>query len=106
MEAELISRENIPFQAIPAAGIHGVSLLRLPGNIIQLVRGYFESRKILREFNPDVLLFTGGFVAIPMALAGISRESLLYIPDIEPGLALKTIARFADHIALTSEGIR
>ncbi|MGE5123538.1 MAG: UDP-N-acetylglucosamine--N-acetylmuramyl-(pentapeptide) pyrophosphoryl-undecaprenol N-acetylglucosamine transferase, partial [Acidobacteriaceae bacterium] len=30
------------------------------------------------------------------------RKSLLYIPDIEPGLAIKTIARFSDCLALTA----
>jgi UDP-N-acetylglucosamine--N-acetylmuramyl-(pentapeptide) pyrophosphoryl-undecaprenol N-acetylglucosamine transferase len=102
MEAELIARESVPYKSIPAAGVHGVGLATLPGNLVRSARGYFESRKILREFNPDVLLFTGGYVAVPMALAGIQKESLLYVPDIEPGLALKTIARFADHIALTA----
>jgi UDP-N-acetylglucosamine--N-acetylmuramyl-(pentapeptide) pyrophosphoryl-undecaprenol N-acetylglucosamine transferase len=67
-----------------------------------LTRGYFASRKILKAFKPDVLLFTGGFVAVPMALAGIPVQSLLYVPDIEPGLALKTIARYSDHIAVTT----
>ncbi len=28
------------------------------------------SRRILNDFQPDVLLFTGGYVAVPMALAG------------------------------------
>jgi UDP-N-acetylglucosamine--N-acetylmuramyl-(pentapeptide) pyrophosphoryl-undecaprenol N-acetylglucosamine transferase len=61
------------------------------------------SRRILREFKPDVLFFTGGYVAVPMALAGWKVPSLLYVPDIEPGLALNTLARFADKIAVTSE---
>jgi UDP-N-acetylglucosamine--N-acetylmuramyl-(pentapeptide) pyrophosphoryl-undecaprenol N-acetylglucosamine transferase len=40
-------------------------------------------------------------------LPGMARpHSLLYIPDIEPGLALKTLARLADHIAITSEDTR
>lgn len=106
MEGDLVTREQVPFQAIPAAGVHGVSIKSLPGNIIRLVRGYFASRRLLRQFNPDVLFFTGGYVAVPMALAGIKRQSLLYVPDIEPGLALKTIARYSDHIALTAETSR
>jgi UDP-N-acetylglucosamine--N-acetylmuramyl-(pentapeptide) pyrophosphoryl-undecaprenol N-acetylglucosamine transferase len=38
-----------------------------------------------------------------MALAGWKVPSLLYVPDIEPGLALNTLARFAEKIALTAE---
>lgn len=36
-----------------------------------------------------------------MALAGWQTPTLLHVPDIEPALALKTIARFADRITLT-----
>jgi UDP-N-acetylglucosamine--N-acetylmuramyl-(pentapeptide) pyrophosphoryl-undecaprenol N-acetylglucosamine transferase len=103
MEARLIERADIPFKAIPAAGVHGVGLRQLPGNLAKLARGVSAARRILREFRPDVLFFTGGYVAVPMALAGRKIPTLLYVPDIEPGLALKTLARFADRIALTAE---
>ena len=92
MEADLVKREGIRFEAIPAAGVHGVGVRALPGNLWQLGRGFFSSRRILRKFRPEVLFFTGGFVAVPMALAArISRryKSLLYVPDIEPGQALE-----------------
>jgi UDP-N-acetylglucosamine--N-acetylmuramyl-(pentapeptide) pyrophosphoryl-undecaprenol N-acetylglucosamine transferase len=103
MEADL---EGFRFEAIPAAGVHGVGLRSLPRNLWQVGRGFFSSRRILRKFRPEVLFFTGGYVAVPMALAArISGrpKSLLYVPDIEPGLALKTIARFSDCITLTVE---
>ena len=106
MEAELICRAGIPYDAIPAAGVHGVGIRSLPGNILQLARGFKKARTILHEYRPDVLFFTGGYVAVPMALAGIHLPSLLYVPDIEPGLALKSIARFADHIAVTVDESR
>ena len=103
METQLVERSGVPFKAIPAAGVHGIGLRSLPRNIWQLSRGVFASRRILREFKPDVLFFTGGYVAVPMALAGWKVPSLLYVPDIEPGLALKTLARFADKIDITAE---
>ncbi len=103
MEAELVTRLNIPYTSIPAAGVHGVGLRALPGNLLRLMRGTVASRRILNDFQPDVLLFTGGYVAVPMALAARRFPSLLYVPDIEPGLALKVLARFADCIALTAE---
>lgn len=106
MEAGLVERAGIPFKAIPAAGLHGVDLKRVPGNVRTLMRGLTASKKILAEFKPDALFFTGGYVAVPMALAGRKIPSLLYVPDVEPGLALKTLARFASCITLTSEDSR
>jgi UDP-N-acetylglucosamine--N-acetylmuramyl-(pentapeptide) pyrophosphoryl-undecaprenol N-acetylglucosamine transferase len=103
METQLVERTGISFETIPAAGVHGIGLRTLPGNFWQLARGVFASRRILRKFNPDVLFFTGGYVAVPMALAGWKIPSLLYVPDIEPGLALNTLARFANQIAITAE---
>lgn len=106
MEADLVKRAGIPFEAIPAAGVHGVGLRALPGNLWQLSRGYQAAHHILQRFQPDVLFFTGGYVAVPMAAAartlpGRKTPSALYVPDIEPGLALKTLARFAARIAVT-----
>ena len=103
MEARLVERAHVPFKTIPAAGVHGVGLKALPGNLFRLARGFFAARRILAEFKPDVLFFTGGFLAVPMALAGMHIPTALYVPDIEPAMALKTLARFADRIAVTAE---
>jgi undecaprenyldiphospho-muramoylpentapeptide beta-N-acetylglucosaminyltransferase len=103
MEEALVTRQGIPFRSIPAAGVHGVSLMALPRNLTQLGRGVLAARGILSDFEPDVLFFTGGYVAVPVALAGGSISSLLYVPDIEPGMALKSLARFANVIAVTTD---
>jgi undecaprenyldiphospho-muramoylpentapeptide beta-N-acetylglucosaminyltransferase len=106
MEADLVKREGLRFEAIPAAGLHGVGVRSLPGNLWQLGRGFFASRRILRKFHPDVLLFTGSFLGVPVALAARvtgKPKSLTFVPDIEPSLALKTIARFSDCLALSVE---
>ena len=106
MEADLVMRTGINFTTIPAAGVHGVGLKTLPGNIARLMRGYAAARKILRAFKPDVMFFTGGYVAGPVALAGTKIPTAIYVPDIEPGLALKLLSRFADRIAVTAEDSR
>jgi UDP-N-acetylglucosamine--N-acetylmuramyl-(pentapeptide) pyrophosphoryl-undecaprenol N-acetylglucosamine transferase len=106
MESALVERAGIPFRTIPAAGLHGVGLKSLPRNLGLMARGVGASRRILHEFKPGVMLFTGGYVAVPMALAGRNVPSLVYVPDIEPGLALKTVARFAERIAVSTEDSR
>ena len=39
MEVDLVKRAGIPYQAIPAAGVHGVGIRALPGNLRQLGSG-------------------------------------------------------------------
>ncbi len=103
IEADLVKRSNVPFTAIPAAGVHGVGVRQLPVNLWKLGQGVLASRRILGHFQPDVVFFTGGYVAIPMAVAARDIPTLLYVPDIEPGWALKTLGRFADRVAVTSD---
>ena len=82
--------------------------MEYPGTSCQKIcsnfsRDIFESRKILSEFHPECIFFTGGFVAIPMAFAAQKVPKIVFVPDIEPGLALKVLARLADIIAVTVE---
>jgi len=58
MEADLVARAGLPFRAIPAAGVHGVGLRRLPGNVLQLARGqalsepgWFAAGNVLGGFH-------------------------------------------------------
>jgi UDP-N-acetylglucosamine--N-acetylmuramyl-(pentapeptide) pyrophosphoryl-undecaprenol N-acetylglucosamine transferase len=106
MEEDLVSRAGYQLRSLPAAGLHGVGLLALPRNLWQLARGYFAARRVLAEFKPDALFFTGGFVAAPVALAGGAIPTLAFVPDIRPGFTLRLIARFTDRIAVVAEDAR
>lgn len=101
-----MTRLGIAFEAIPAAGVHGVGLSAVPGNLAQIYRGWRRAKAILRRFQPHALLFTGGYVGVPVALAARGYPMMLYVPDIEPGLALKFLGRFSDRIVVTAEESR
>jgi len=110
IEVDLLSREEIPFTTIPAAGVHGVGLKALPGNLWKVIKGFFSARRIIKDFHPQVMFFTGGYLAVPVAAAGrliwsqTERPKIVvYVPDIEPGLALRVTARLSDQIVLTVE---
>jgi UDP-N-acetylglucosamine--N-acetylmuramyl-(pentapeptide) pyrophosphoryl-undecaprenol N-acetylglucosamine transferase len=107
MEAELVPREGLPFKAIHSAGVHGVGW-RLPVNALNLVRGFFEALSLVRVFQPSVLLVTGGFLAVPVALACWLRRVpiVVYLPDLEPGLAVNVVSRVAARICVTAEDSR
>ena len=60
MEAGLVERQGIPFVTIPAAGVHGVGLRTLPGNLLRLARGVMASIRAVAMIGSP-LVMTGIF---------------------------------------------
>jgi UDP-N-acetylglucosamine--N-acetylmuramyl-(pentapeptide) pyrophosphoryl-undecaprenol N-acetylglucosamine transferase len=103
MESRILKEYHIDTAAIPSAGLHGVGLKNLPKNSWRILQGYFKARRIIREFKPDVLFTTGGYLSIPVVMAASRNPIVAYIPDIEPGYALKYIIRRASAVTATVE---
>jgi len=103
LEESLLAPFALEFTAISGGGIHGMGIAKLPRNALALMKGYRESLSIIREFNPDVIFFTGGYIGVPMAMAAGNIPSVVFIPDIEPGLALRLILRNANHTAIATK---
>lgn len=105
MERDLVTREGIPFRAIQAGAIHGVGPLRAAQGAVRVGRGVFEAQRIIDDFQPNVVFLTGGFVGVPVSVAAWLRgvPSVVYLPDIEPGQALRVMARFATKVATTTQ---
>ena len=106
MEEQLVPREGLRFEAIPAAGVHGVGLRALPGNLYQLAKGYRAARRIVRSYRPEAMLFTGGYVGVPVAMAGAGVPKVSYVPDLQPGLGLRVSTRLSNTVAVTAEASR
>jgi UDP-N-acetylglucosamine--N-acetylmuramyl-(pentapeptide) pyrophosphoryl-undecaprenol N-acetylglucosamine transferase len=106
MEEQLVPRAGLRFEAIPAAGVHGVGLKALPGNLVQLANGYRAARRIVRSYRPEAMLFTGGYVGVPVAMAGTGVPKVSYVPDLQPGLGLQVTTRLSKTVAVTAEASR
>lgn len=102
MEQELVERAGLTFESIAAGGLRGRSPVAAVQSLGALGRGYWQSHRYIRQFQPDVIFVTGGFVCVPVTLAARRVPVVIYLPDIEPGLAIKFLARFADRVAITT----
>jgi undecaprenyldiphospho-muramoylpentapeptide beta-N-acetylglucosaminyltransferase len=103
LEADLLATQDINFRSIPAAGMHGVGFSNLPGNLFKIIKGFIRSRQIMQDFQPDVIFHTGGFISFPVSLAARQTPSVVFIPDIEPGTALKYLINHCTIIAVSTE---
>lgn len=105
LEQPLVERAGIAYTGITAGGIRGLAPLTVVRNIGRLVRGFGQALQELRGFRPDVVLATGGYVTFPVGVAAWLQRipMVMYLPDIEPGLAVKALAPFATKVAVTAE---
>ncbi len=107
MERELVTREGIEFEAIQAGQVVGVGLRGVIG-LAKLAWGLLQAIRIVQQWKPDALFVTGGYTAIPVAWAcWLARVPVLvYLPDIEPGAAVRAVGKLAAAIAVTAEDSR
>jgi len=77
-------------------------------NGVKLALGFGRATQLISGFKPDVMLITGGYITVPVAIAAwIQRIPIcIYLPDVEPGSAIKFGLQFAEKVACTTDGSR
>lgn len=105
-ERPLIARAGIEFDShdeVQAGPLHGVNPIRAITSVVRLGVGFLQAFRILSKRKPQVILSTGGWASLPVALAAQLRRTpmMIYLPDIEPGLTIKVLRRFAQKVAVT-----
>jgi UDP-N-acetylglucosamine--N-acetylmuramyl-(pentapeptide) pyrophosphoryl-undecaprenol N-acetylglucosamine transferase len=102
-EEELARRAGIPFSAIETGQIRGLGLKVAAGSLLRMRRGAAQCSAIVREFRPDVVFLTGGYVSAPVALAAWRAHVpvLIYLPDVTPGQSIQWTSRLADRVAVS-----
>jgi len=107
IEERILARTGVIFHAIPAGALRGVGPRAAMRNLTLVRRGYRRSRELLAEFRPDAVLATGGYVSVPLVLAArVCRcPSLIYLPDMRPGLAVRLLSWFAQRVAVSFESV-
>ncbi|WP_406217965.1 UDP-N-acetylglucosamine--N-acetylmuramyl-(pentapeptide) pyrophosphoryl-undecaprenol N-acetylglucosamine transferase [Streptomyces decoyicus] len=111
LEARVAPAEGIPFKTVATGKIRrAANPLKMvsPANIKDMARvplGIAQARKIISEFRPDVVLATGGYVAVPAGLATrmCRRPLVLHEQTVRLGLANRKLAGSAARIAVSSE---
>jgi len=105
MEEGLVKQAGIEYVGLEAGGLRGMGLLVTARNAARIAGSVGKAGRVLAQFRPDVVFVTGGYVCVSVAVAAWLRHIpiLVYLPDIVPGLAVRTLSRIATVIAVTSE---
>lgn len=103
MEKSLVEHAGIPYQGINTGQLRGKNPLTVIQNAGKMTGGFLASLNILRQFRPDVCLATGGYVCAPVVIAcrWLQIPVLIYLPDMVPGWAIRTLSRLAQRVAVS-----
>ena len=102
LESKLVPRENIPFKSIHITGFKRKLSFENVKTIWRFLAGVRKSKMILKEFKPDVVIGTGGYVCGPVvyAAAKLGIPTVIHEQNSVPGLTNKFLSRFVDRIAV------
>ena len=106
MEKDIISKiKNVKYIEIPSVKfIRSFTLknLLIPFKLIKSIK---TCKKILKNINPDIIFSKGGYVSIPVCLAGakLNIPTLTHESDLTVGLANKIIASKCKYLCCSFE---
>jgi len=111
LEARVAPAEGIAFTTVATGKIRrSANPLKMvsPANVRDMARvplGVVQARKVVADFQPDVMLATGGYVAVPGGMAAKMRgvPLVLHEQTVRLGLANRRLAGSATRIAVSSE---
>ncbi|HEV2635748.1 MAG TPA: UDP-N-acetylglucosamine--N-acetylmuramyl-(pentapeptide) pyrophosphoryl-undecaprenol N-acetylglucosamine transferase [Actinocrinis sp.] len=111
LEARVAAEEGIRFAAVATGKIRRArNPLKMisPANVRDMARvplGVVQARGVVRGFRPDVVLATGGYVAVPVSLAARAARRPLVVHEqtVRLGLANWLLARVATRFAVSSQ---
>jgi UDP-N-acetylglucosamine--N-acetylmuramyl-(pentapeptide) pyrophosphoryl-undecaprenol N-acetylglucosamine transferase len=102
LEYKEITKLGIQFKELKTGKFYNnVNLL----SIYKIISGFFSASKILLEFKPDLILSFGGYLAVPVVIAGWFQNipSITHEQTLVAGYANKLISLFSRKILISFE---
>ena len=105
IEARLLPKLGYRLELISASGMKGLGTAKQIMSAGRLLYGYAQSRKILKEFRPDIVLGVGGYASAPLVLAarGMGIRRFIHEQNAAPGLTNKVLGRIVDGVFISME---
>ena len=112
METELVPREGFDIRTVRISGFHRSlrpkMLLENVKTAYRAVAAQVQARRILREFQPDVAIGTGGYVCFPVlkAAADLKIPTAVHESNAIPGLTTRLLEKNVNRIMVGFEESR
>ena len=109
MEEQLVPKAGFELKCLDMAGmVRGKSISAIKKNVktvANTVKAIGECKKIIKEFQPDVILGTGGYACFPALMAGTMMKipTCVHESNAIPGLTTRMLADRVDRVLVCFE---
>lgn len=102
LESKIVPQAGLSFETIDVQGLKRSMSPQNIKTIFKFVKSTTQAKKIIKDFRPDIVLGTGGYVSAPV-IYGASRlniPTVIHEQNSIPGMTNKFLSRFATKIAV------
>ena len=103
MEKTLVPKQGYDIEFIKIHGFERKLSKRNIKTVCEIFTGIKNAKRIIKKFNPDVVMGTGGYVTGPVLYAAhlLKIPSLVHESNAFPGVTVRILARCTDIVALS-----
>lgn len=105
IENDLVPRAGYELKTLEAYGLQRKISIQNLRRIGKTLKSYKKAKEIVKEFKPDVIIGTGGYICGPVISAGLKykTKTLLHESNAFPGIAVKLLAGKVDTVMVGFE---
>ncbi len=103
LEKKLVPAAGYKIRYIDIQGFNRKNLFKNIPVIYKLLRSRHDCKKILREFQPDAVVCTGGYVSGPVVMSAhkLGIPSIIHEQNVYPGLTVKGAEKYVNCVAVS-----
>ena len=103
MEKDIVPKHDVPFKTIKIYGLDRRNIFNNIKVLWCLFRATRESKKIIKEFKPDIVIGVGGYVTVPVLSAAhkLGIKTFMHEQNSVPGRANLMLVNKVDLIAVS-----
>lgn len=103
LEAKIVPKQGVPFKKIEVRGLPRKLSPKIFSFFGTFAKSLNETRRVLKEFKPDMVIGTGGYVSGPVVLMACLQgiPTLIHEQNALPGITNKFLSPYVSGVALT-----
>jgi len=102
MEKDIVPNLGIHYVGIKASGL-SKNIVKLTKSLCYAYSGISKCKRLIRDFNPDIVIGVGGYVTTPVIIAAhkLHKKVVLHEQNSIPGKVNKVLSKYADAIFIS-----